>query len=144
MLGYAASLGLQAEANLQSWQFSLITFMTPITQLAWQPISLMLILKVPARILLPSMVFGWGVVQSSAAAATSFGGLLAYRCLLGLFEAGCLPLLCILTSNWYRKSEQSLRIAAWFGTNGLATVVGAALSYGFSKIQSPLLASWQM
>lgn len=144
IFGYAASLGLQAETNLQGWKYSLVIFMTPIAQLAWQPISLMLILKVPARILLPSMVFGWGVVQSSAAAATSFGGLLAYRCLLGLFEAGCLPLLCILTSAWYRKSEQSLRIAAWFGTNGLATVAGAALSYGFGKIQSPLLAPWQM
>lgn len=144
MLGYAAIFNLQVETHLQSDQYTLIGYMTPIAQLAWQPISLMLILKVPYRILLPLMVFGWGAVQSSAAAVTSFGGLVAYRLLLGLFEAGCLPLFCVLTSNWYRKSEQSLRIAAWFGTSGLATVGGAALSYGLGKVQSPLLSPWRM
>lgn len=144
MLGYAAIFNLQADTHLQSYQYTLIGYMTPIAQLAWQPISLMLILKVPYRILLPVMVFGLGAVQSCAAAVTSFGGLMVYRFLLGLFEAGCLPLFCVLISNWYRKSEQSLRIAAWFGTSGLATVIGAALSYGFARIQSPLLRTWQM
>lgn len=66
---------------------------------------------------------------------------MAVRGMLGLFEAGCLPLFSIITSTWYRRSEQPLRIAAWYGTNGLATIVGAALSYGLGKINSPVLAS---
>lgn len=144
MLGYAAVFGLQADTDLKGFQYSLIGFMSPIAQLAWQPVSFMLILKVPSRILLPIMVLGWGIVQTSATAATSFDGLMAYRFLLGLFEAGCLPLLCILTSGWYRKSEQSVRIAAWYGTNGLAIVVGAALSYGIGQVKAPVLAPWRL
>ncbi|KAJ4424134.1 hypothetical protein N0V82_001182 [Gnomoniopsis sp. IMI 355080] len=144
MLGYAAVFDLKADTHLQGFQYSLIDLMSSIAQLAWQPISMMLILKVPARILLPCMVLGWGIVQASASAATSFGGLMAYRFLLGLFEAGCLPLLCILTGAWYRKAEQSVRIAAWYGTNGLATIAGAALSYGLGKVESPMLVPWRI
>jgi MFS family permease len=55
---------------------------------------------------------------------------MACRFLLGLFEAACLPLYAILTSQWYRRSEQPLRVAAWYSNNGTATIVAALLSYG--------------
>lgn len=144
MLGYAAVFGLQAGTHLQGSQYSLILLMAPIAQLAWQPFSMLLIVKVPSRILVPMMVLGWGVVQASAAAARNFGGLVAIRFVLGLFEAGCLPVLSVLTSTWYRRSEQTMRIAAWYGTTGMATVVGAALSFGLGKTKSSVLAPWQL
>lgn len=59
------------------------------------------------------------------------------RALLGLFEAGCLPLFSLLTSQWYRRSEQPVRVAVWYSTNGLATVVAALLSFGLSHVSSP-------
>jgi MFS family permease len=69
---------------------------------------------------------------------------MAARFFLGLFEAGCLPLFSIITSHWYRRAEQPIRVAAWYGTNGLATIVAAALSYGLGHIKSDLLKEWQM
>jgi MFS family permease len=60
----------------------------------------------------------------------SFSGLVATRFLLGLFEAGCLPLFSVITAQWYRRSEQPLRVAAWYSTNGLATIFAAILSFG--------------
>lgn len=62
----------------------------------------------------------------------------------GLFEAGCLPLFSIITAQWYMRSEQPLRVAAWYGTNGLATIFLAALSYGLGHIKSDTLHSWQI
>lgn len=144
VLGYGALFGLQKDTGLKGNQYSLVGSIAPIAQLAWQPFSSWLIVKVPHRILMPALCLGWGIAQACMAACTSFGGLMTTRFFLGLFEAGCFPLFSIITSHWYRRAEQPLRIAAWYSTNGIATIIAAALSYGLGHIESPLLRPWQM
>lgn len=144
MLGYAATFGLQKATGLTGNQYSLVGSIAPIAQLAWQPFSSFLIVKVPHRILMPCLCLGWGIAQASMAACHKYGDLLAARFFLGLFEAGCLPLFSIITSQWYRRAEQPIRVAAWYGTNGLATIAASALSYGLGHIPSSVLESWQM
>lgn len=144
VLGYGAIFGLQEDTGLVGNQYSLVGSIAPIAQLAWQPFSSFLIVKVPHRYLMPALVFGWGVAQTCMAACTSYGDLLAARFFLGLFEAGCLPLFSIITSQWWRRHEQPLRVAAWYSTNGLATIAASALSYGLGHIPSKVLESWQI
>ncbi|KAM6530499.1 hypothetical protein FALCPG4_008625 [Fusarium falciforme] len=144
VLGYGVTYGLKEDTGLIGNQYSLAGSIAPIAQLAWQPFSSWLIVKVPHRILMPTLCLGWGIAQASMAACHNFGGLMASRFFLGLFEAGCLPLFSIITSQWYRRAEQPLRVAAWYGTNGLATIVAAAISYGLGHIQSDLLQEWQI
>jgi len=93
---------------------------------------------------MPVLCLGWGIAQSCLAACRNYGDLLACRFFLGLFEAGCLPLFSIITSQWYRRAEQPIRVAAWYSTNGLATIVASALSYGLGHIPSATLESWQI
>lgn len=93
---------------------------------------------------MPALVLGWGIAQTAMAGCHSYPGLLATRFFLGLFEGGCLPLFSVITSQWYRRAEQPLRVAAWYGTNGAATIVASALSYGLGHIPSETLKSWQM
>ena len=93
---------------------------------------------------MPSLCLGWGIAQACMAACHNYGSLLAARFFLGLFEAGCLPLFSIITAQWYRRAEQPIRVAAWYGTNGIATIVAAALSYGLGSIHSSVLHEWQM
>jgi MFS family permease len=93
---------------------------------------------------MPVLVLGWGISQAAMAGCHSYSGLLATRFFLGLFEGGCLPLFSVITNQWYRRAEQPIRVAAWYGTNGLATIVAAALSYGLGHIHSEALHSWQM
>lgn len=144
VLGYGATFGLKTDTGLVGNQYSLVGSISSIAQLAWQPFSSYLIVKVPPKILMPTLCLGWGIAQACMAACHNFQGLMATRFFLGLFEAGCLPLFSILTSQWYRRAEQPLRIAAWYSTNGLATIVAAALSYGLAHIKSDVLQSWQM
>lgn len=144
ILGYGAAYGLSQDTNLTGNQYSLVGSIAPIAQLAWQPLSSVLIVKVPHRILMPALCLGWGIAQAAAAACHNFAGLMAARFFLGLFEAGCLPLFSVITSQWYRRSEQPLRVAAWYSTNGAATIFGAALSFGLAQIKSSVLAEWQM
>lgn len=90
-----------------------------IAQLSWQPFSAILIIKVPPRILAPILVFCWGASLTGMAGARNYHALLATRFLLGLFEAACLPLFTLIVSNWYRRAEQPLRIAAFYSMNGM-------------------------
>lgn len=117
--------------------------MAPIAQLCWLPFSSWLIVRVPHRLLMPTLVLGWGIAQTCMAACTNYGGLLATRFLLGLFEAACLPLFSIITSQWYRRAEQPLRVAMWYGTNGLATMFAASVSFGFGQVGGSF-ASWRI
>ncbi|KAJ6783806.1 hypothetical protein PWT90_02922 [Aphanocladium album] len=144
VLGYGATYGLKEDTGLTGNQYSLVGSMAAIAQLAWQPFSSFLIVKVPHRILMPVLCLGWGIAQACMAASRNFGDLLATRFFLGLFEAGCLPLFSIITSQWYRRAEQPIRIAAWYGTNGAATIIAAALSYGLGHIKSDILKEWQI
>ncbi|KAK3354033.1 putative MFS transporter [Lasiosphaeria hispida] len=144
ILGYSAIFGLPEDTNLTGNQYSIIGSIAPIAQLVWQPFSSVLIVKVPHRILMPTLVLGWGIAQATTPLCHSFAGLATNRFFLGLFEAGCLPLFSIITGQWYRRSEQPIRVAAWYGTNGLATIVAALLSYSLGSIKSPILAPWQI
>ncbi|KAL7903336.1 major facilitator superfamily domain-containing protein [Trichoderma sp. SZMC 28014] len=144
VLGYGATYGLKDDTHLSPGQYSLISSIAPIAQLIWQPFSSVLIVKVPHRILMPALCLGWGIAQTAMAACHNFSSLMATRFFLGLFEAGCLPLFSVITSQWYRRAEQPMRVAAWYGTNGLATIFAAAVSYGLGQINSPLLREWQI
>jgi MFS family permease len=93
---------------------------------------------------MPALVLGWGIAESAATGCTSFGSLLATRFLLGLFEAGCMPLFAIMTSRWYRRAEKPIRIAWWSSMNGTASMAASLLSYGLGHVHSDLLCSWQM
>ncbi|WWD02705.1 hypothetical protein V865_000746 [Kwoniella europaea PYCC6329] len=144
VMGYGNVFGLSEDNHLVDNQYSVAVTMNNIAQLAWQPFSTYLIVRVPARILMPCFIFGWGTAQACMAASSSFGGLAATRFLLGLFEAGCLPLFSIMTAQWYRRSEQPIRVAAWYSTNGIAQCVAALMSFGLGKINSDKIASWQL
>lgn len=129
VLGLGNVWGLSEDTHLHGSQYSTVSIMNAIAQLAAQPFSAYLIVRVPARLYMSILCFCWGTAQACMAASTSFGGLVATRFLLGVFEAGCLPLFGMLTSQWYRRSEQPVRVAVWYSTNGLATIAGALLSW---------------
>ncbi|CAK1367266.1 unnamed protein product [Cercospora beticola] len=144
VLGYGATFGMKESTGLVGNQYSLVGSIAPIAQLAWQPFSSYLIVRVPHRILMPALVLGWGIAQTCMAFAFNYEGLLAARFFLGLFEGGCLPLFSIITSQWYRRAEQPIIVAAWYSTNGLATIAASALSFGLGHINSSVLESWQI
>ncbi|RGP74783.1 hypothetical protein FSPOR_1362 [Fusarium sporotrichioides] len=143
VLGYAAVWDLREDTNLSGNEYSMVSSMAPIAQLVWLPFSSWLMVKVPHRIFMSSLVLGWGIAQTCMAACTSYGGLMATRFLLGLFEAACLPLFSVITSQWYRRAEQPMRVACWYGTNGAANMFAAALSFGLGQINGSL-ASWRI
>ena len=93
---------------------------------------------------MPVIVICWGIALLGMAASTNYAALMACRFLLGWFEASVLPLFSIITIAWYRRSEQPLRIALWYGTNGLANAICSPIIFGLAKIQNPSIYIYQV
>lgn len=85
----------------------------------------------------------WAVVLACHAATTNFTGLMVARFFLGCAEASVTPGFGLLTSLWYRTSEQPLRHGIWFCGNSLSLVLGNAIAVGIWQIQDSL-ASWKV
>lgn len=117
-LGMMNLLGLSKDLKLEGSEYSLVSSMIPFAQMAWQPISSYLVVRLDTRVFMTALIFLWGTMAALLGAANSYAAVMAIRFFLGLFEAGCLPLFSVLTSQWYRRSEQPLRVALWYGMNG--------------------------
>ncbi|KAH8089602.1 major facilitator superfamily domain-containing protein [Filobasidium floriforme] len=144
LLGLAAVWGLREEAGLHGNEYSTMASMNAIAQLVWLPFSSYLLVRLPAKYYMAGLVFGWGGALLGMGFSKSYASLCATRFLLGLFEAACLPLFAMITSQWYRRQEQPLRVATWYGTNGLATMFGSLMSFGIGHVKSPHISSWQL
>jgi MFS family permease len=64
------------------------------------------------------------------AAAKNFGQLLALRFLAGAAEACSDPSFMLITSMWYTRKQQPVRIGLWYTANGFGIALGGLLGYG--------------
>ena len=58
-------------------------------------------------------IFVWGVSLCCHAACTSFGGLFVVRMLLGICEGSITAGFLIVSSMFYTRNEQTLRVGYW-------------------------------
>lgn len=49
-----------------------------------------------------------------------------------------------ITSMFYKRSEQPLRLSVWLSGNGVATMLGALLGFGLGHTHNTHLPSWQL
>jgi ACS family allantoate permease-like MFS transporter len=75
----------------------------------------------------------WGVILTLFSVTHNFAGAATLRLLLGIFEAAVTPSWTLITSQWYKKSEQGARTCIWFSFNGVASIVGGFVAYGLAE-----------
>ncbi|ORY88108.1 major facilitator superfamily transporter [Leucosporidium creatinivorum] len=144
IVGYSTVFGLKQDANLVGNQYSQIGAMGYYAQLVAQPLGAYLLVKFSVKHLLPISVFCWGIALCGMAAGNNFKSLAATRFLLGWFEAMAIPIFSLITVSWYRRSEQPLRVAAWYASNGWGSLFGSLIAYGCGHIKSSVLHSYQI
>jgi len=88
------------------------------------------------------MILSWGVLVMCMAAPRSFGGMAAIRTLLGATEALITPGFVLLTSRFYRREEQPLRVGLWYCCNGIGSFLGALVSYGMGHVHVGNIPNW--
>ncbi|KAG7097868.1 hypothetical protein E1B28_005180 [Marasmius oreades] len=137
-LSYTSVFGIVEEAGLVGREYSWLTSIVYIAQLIWQPISSYLLVRLPIAKYLFVHVFLWGSVVACSAAAHEFKGLMAARFFLGLFEASVAPAFITITQMWWRRREQTMRLAMWMAMNGVTGMVGSLLAWGLGHIKGSL------
>lgn len=80
----------------------------------------------------------WGAVLMTIAGCRSFASLMAVRAILGVFESVINPTFMLMTSQWYKRSEQPERMGWWFMGNALGQIVGGVIGYGVGHIDAGL------
>ena len=97
---------------------------------------------VSVGICLPFIVCKRGVFLMIQAACNSFETLAVLRALGGAAEACSDPAFMLITSMWYTRREQPVRIGLWYTANGLGIALGGLLGYGIGHIRGAL-PSWK-
>lgn len=92
----------------------------------------------PVGKLLSVSVILWGAVLMTTAATRSFASLMSVRAILGVFESVINPTLMLMTSQWYKRSEQPERVGWWFMGNALGQFLGGIIGYGVGNISGGL------
>ena len=139
-LSYASVFGLVDDLHLVGNQYSWSAAIVYVAQLIWQPFIAYFLVKLPLAKFCATMVFCWGATLMGMVAAKDFGGLMAARFVLGSFEASVAPTFIALVQmvgirlrtiriqltcmQWYRRSEQTNRNAAWYSMLGVVNIVG--------------------
>lgn len=76
----------------------------------------------------------FGVIMLAQGFVQSYGGLLATRFLLGLFECGVFPGSFYLISFWYKREESQTRFAIYFCSVILASAFGGLLASAIAEM----------
>ncbi|MCJ1314268.1 hypothetical protein MMC25_007948 [Agyrium rufum] len=102
-----------------------------------------ILLEVPSNIILkkvaPStwlslIMFAWGIITVCMGVTKSYGGLLACRLLLGVFEAGFVPGCIYLISMYYKRYELQWRVNIFFCASILSGAFGGLLAYALANM----------
>ncbi|KAJ5086460.1 hypothetical protein NUU61_007767, partial [Penicillium alfredii] len=84
----------------------------------------------------------WAIILACHRATNNFADLMVARFFLGCSEASLSPGFTLITSLWYRTSEQPLRHGIWFGGNSLSIILGNLIAAGIWHIRDGLR-PWQ-
>ncbi|KAI1105638.1 allantoate permease [Jackrogersella minutella] len=144
LINYANVMGLQEDTGITGNQFSLLATLFYITYLAFEFPTGYLMQRLPTSKYLGANVILWGLVVTLNSAAKNWAALAALRTLLGCFESAIAPALILVTSMWYKRSEQPARVGFWYVGTGTGSIIGALTSFGFQHYESEIFTPWQI
>ncbi|KAF8517835.1 MFS general substrate transporter [Gautieria morchelliformis] len=139
-LNYASIMGLPITGQ----NYNLVSLAFYVGFLTWEFPTMYISQKTRVAKYLGGNVILWGAILMLHAAAPTFGGFFALRFLLGMCESCVAPILIILISMFYKKSEQASRISWFYVMNGLTQVFGGFVAYGVSFSTSRSIAPYKI
>ncbi|SCU82851.1 LADA_0C08306g1_1 [Lachancea dasiensis] len=95
---------------------------------------------------LAGFVIVWGMLLAlHSVPSVNYSSFIALRVLLGCAESMVTPTFTVITSQYWKKEEQFMRVCLWFGFNGLGGVWANALAYGlYIRQDSYSIDAWRV
>ncbi|CAG8146546.1 unnamed protein product [Penicillium olsonii] len=148
-IGNARLQGLEKDLGMEGHDYNIALFIFFIPYILFEVPSNLVLKKVPPSWWLSGIMFLWGIssicmlqtmltftgiVTICQGVTQSFGGLVACRFLLGLFEAGFMPGCIYLIAMYYKRHELQWRLNVFFSASILAGAVSGLLAYAIAKM----------
>ncbi|KAJ5280685.1 hypothetical protein N7478_006057 [Penicillium angulare] len=141
-LSYAAIFGIETDLGLSGNEYSWLSSIFYFGFLFWSFPTNLLMQRFPIGKYLGVNIFLWGFFLMLQAAAKNFTQLAVLRVISGAAEACSDPAFMLITSMWYTRREQPIRIGLWYTANGFGIAIGGLLGYGIGQIKGAL-PSWK-
>ena len=143
-LNQANAYGLQTHLHMTGREYSLVASAANIGYLVGCYPCNLLLQKLPIGKMVATFILIWGILLVGMVGVKDFGGLMALRLLLGIFEACVGPAWMLITSMFWTRDEQPLRMCIWLGCNGIGSMMGAGLAWGLGHTHDGALSPWQL
>lgn len=141
-LSYAAIFGIREDLHLVGTQYNWLSSAFYFGFLGFALPANLLLQRLPVGKFLGSMIFGWGVLLMLQSACSEFATLTVLRVLGGAAEAVSDPSFMLITSMWYTRRQQPVRMGLWYTANGFGIAIGGLLGFGIGHIKGAL-PSWK-
>ncbi|KAJ5181917.1 hypothetical protein N7449_012064 [Penicillium cf. viridicatum] len=133
-IGNARIQGLEKDLGMKGHDYNIALFIFFIPYILFEVPSNLFLKKVSPSWWLSGIMFCWGVVTTCQGVVKSFGGLVACRFLLGLFEAGLMPGCIYLIAMYYKRHELQWRFNVFFSASIMAGAISGLLAYGIAQM----------
>ncbi|KAF5355607.1 hypothetical protein D9757_012906 [Collybiopsis confluens] len=134
-IGNARVAGLQKDLKMTNHEYSIALTVTYVPYIFAELPSNLVLKAVGPNLLLPTLLTLWGIVTTLQGVVTTYGGLLACRFFLGLFEGGVFPGLVLYLSYFYPRYKMNSRVAAFFASASLSGAFSGILAYGIIHME---------
>ncbi|KAL5391150.1 hypothetical protein PMIN04_007223 [Paraphaeosphaeria minitans] len=91
------------------------------------------------------MMMAWSICTICKPAVTNTAGFAVCRFFIGLAEAPFFPGITLMTSSWYTKEENPMRMAIWHAGNTISNILSGFLAAGILTNMDHVLGlhAWQ-
>lgn len=114
--------------------YNIALFVFFITYILFEVPCNMILKKIRPSVFLSFIIGACGVLTIGQGVTGSFGGLVACRVLIGLFEAGFVPGCVYLISMFYKRHELQWRVNLFYTASILAGAFSGLLAYAISHM----------
>ncbi|KAI0087486.1 MFS general substrate transporter [Irpex rosettiformis] len=142
-LGNSAILGIKQSTHLTTSQYNWLGTIFYLSYLIFQYPQNLALQRFPVGKWMSVNIMAWGITLCCHAACTNFGGLFVARFILGMCEGSITTGFMIVTSMFYTRSEQTVRVGYWFMMNGTAQIISGFISFGSLHIHTTHFKPWQ-
>lgn len=124
---------MATDLNLDSSRYSICLVVFFIGYVLCEVPSNMLLARSRPSIFLPTIMFFWGCITVGMGFVPSYQGLIGFRVVIGILEAGFAPGVLLLLSSWYKPEEQSKRFAVYISAAILSGAFGGLIAGGITS-----------
>ncbi|KZT03213.1 MFS general substrate transporter [Laetiporus sulphureus 93-53] len=142
-LGSAAILGIKTDAHLTTSEYNWLGTIFYLSYLFFEYPQNLALQRFPVGKWMSCNIFIWAVALCCHAACKNFAGLLVCRLFLGACEGSITAGFMIVTSMFYTRREQTLRVGYWFLMNGTAQIIIGFIAFGTLHITTSTFHPWQ-